>query len=527
MSQLYASRWDNSYSSPVKKENLQDIADLGIRWALPGGVQRIELLIRAKSRADAKDRYNRHHGDRIIVYDNFIDRPVVSGQIYEVIPDGRDVFYIMAGAWKRHFDQYYTIGNMADLTLPTDDTDVVIKDILDDTVTILGTDQSNIAATSLNIGGWHADDIVGTPAGEAIATLASIGDSSSTPLDYYVIERPFLGGKPQAPLPVLEARSKTSAVDWLVAQEDFAGRGLQQSRHIWRMVNDVRIGYGVLTGTYTAGGPSTTTLTDSAATFIASGVKVGDIVTNISDGSAGAVASVNTATQLTVEALAGGSGNNFVNGDVYGLRLDRIQWISSTTSSKDDVARDFWTVEYREQQSDMDATQALKYATALLDLFDTPVQQQAIVISAPTIRDRQGVRWPLWRVIAHNGGYIRLFDFEPAVVSSAFKSANRKTSMKISAMDYTYKDNQLRIVPDLPDSRLDAIMQQAGLIAGQLISSVPDLPPSSTFSTSDQGQRSNPYRAKTQPGRLIPTWGVSSFGADSGPIIIPVKHGHH
>lgn len=473
---LYASRWSNSFSSPVKLENLDGLANVGVRWQVPGGVQRIELMIRARSRADAYDRYNRHHGQRIIITDNFQDGPVMSGQIYEIVPDGRWVNYLMAGTWKRHNDRFYTIDNFQDITTPTDDTDVVIKDILDDKVTLLSTDRSQIAASGVNIGGWHPPEEIGIPAGDAIAELASIGDSSSNPMDYYVIERPFLGARPQSPVPVLEVRSKTAAPDWLIAQEDLAGGGLQQSRHVWEFKTDVRIGYGRVTGSKT-GTTSATVLTDTSANFIVDGVTVGDVVTNITDGSTGEVSNVGSATQLTVHALSGGTDNDFDFNDRYSIQMQRPRWTSSDTSASLEATIDLWTVEFRDVQMDMDATQAALYRSAILSLYEQPVQQQAIVIGAPTIRDAHGARWPLWRVLAHNGGYVRFLDFAPEVVSGSERGADHRRSFRIAAMDYTYKNNQLRLVPDLPDSRLDAILRQAGLLSGQLISSTPEAKP--------------------------------------------------
>ena len=62
---------------------------------------------------------------------------------------------------------------------------------------------------------------------------------------------------------------------------------------------------------------SSTVLTDSTASFGASGVVAGDIVKNTTDGSQGIVASL-SATQITLTAaLTGGTANTFAAGDAY------------------------------------------------------------------------------------------------------------------------------------------------------------------------------------------------------------------
>ncbi|MDP1807169.1 MAG: hypothetical protein Q8K72_18475 [Acidimicrobiales bacterium] len=66
--------------------------------------------------------------------------------------------------------------------------------------------------------------------------------------------------------------------------------------------------------------PSATVLTDATATFIADGVVAGDIVRNMTDGSASMVATVNSETRITlVAALTGGTANTFAGGDVYAV----------------------------------------------------------------------------------------------------------------------------------------------------------------------------------------------------------------
>jgi hypothetical protein len=175
----------------------------------------------------------------------------------------------------------------------------------------------------------------------------------------------------------------------------------------------------------------------------------------------------------------------------------------------------------------MDATHATKYATKLLELFELPVQQQAVVIGSATIRDKNGCRWPLWRVITNNGGYMRFLDLNPHARLSASLSGDRLTSFRIAAMDYTYRDNLLRIVPDLPDSRLDSILNQAGLIAGQLVSTAPELAPASI---ADGRQRILPFGNTADGLNSKMAMGIKPLNISNGPggpLGGPIMFPHH
>jgi hypothetical protein len=92
--------------------------------------------------------------------------------------------------------------------------------------------------------------------------------------------------------------------------------------------------------------------------------------------------------------------------------------------------------------------------------YEKPVQQQAFVISAPTIRDGNGTRWPLWRPLMGDSFYFRITDLFPeAAVFGA--SDDRSQTFIATAMDYSYRNNRLRVVPGTNDTRLDVLMQQA------------------------------------------------------------------
>lgn len=90
----------------------------------------------------------------------------------------------------------------------------------------------------------------------------------------------------------------------------------------------------VVSGTHTGSGGSLTTLNDSTATFQTDGVLVGTAILNTTDGSAAAVVSVNSQTQITTTALTGGTDNDFDNGDAYATeKPDPLRYIGRYLAS--------------------------------------------------------------------------------------------------------------------------------------------------------------------------------------------------
>ncbi len=245
-----AARYDDEYdednlifTASKLEENFDDLADLGARIAFPGGLQRLEVTIRTKSKADAYNRYLNHHGQRIVVYDSFIDK-FIGGQIYEVRPDGIFCTYICAGSWNRLSMTKWVFGSR-----PTSgDTDDLIKDILPDASNSLylfsNNDQSNIDGTSVDGGGWVNQTKGGSSSGingdRAIAELVALGNSSDQPVHFYFVDGNFAGPLTIGlPKPYLKAVTTTADPDWQVEMKDISKGGLMVSRNIWNLKTSI------------------------------------------------------------------------------------------------------------------------------------------------------------------------------------------------------------------------------------------------------------------------------------------------
>ena len=459
-SKLMAARYEglaagkSAYDDITPTEALGDVSELGVKWGMPGGLQRIELTVKARSRYDAYARYKGHLGQRIAVYDSFCDR-YLGGQIYEIIPDGWHVTYVCGTDWKRTYDDFYNVSDFPG----AGDTDVIIKDILTDSVSIASADQTNIAGSGVAIGGWIPDHTPGTYPGNAIAELANVGHSTAAQMDFYFVDQPFLGARMQAPKPYFKARSTTADPDWIFSIEDLAPNGVTMARNIWNLKTLVWIAYGRLSGTCDAG--SGATLIDAGNNFITSGVRPGDRVVNVTDNLVFEVAAVDDANTLSFTDT---TATNWAVTEVYSIKLRDPIWTAGSAESSD-----YWSVRYREIRPELDQVQAEIYRDQLADTFSAPILQQAFVISSPTIKDTIGAKWPLWRPLMGDSFYFRVSDIFPEAAIFG-TSDNREQTFMAVAMDYTYSNNRLRVVPSMPDSRLDAILNQAGLINAQMIS---------------------------------------------------------
>ena len=444
---------DQTIGGSAPNEHFTDPSELSIRWALPGGINRIEITIKARSKDDAYRRYIEHLGDTFGIYDTSC-HSVITGQCYEVIPDGRHVTYVCAGHFKRANDDFYNVGDFP----ATGNTDVIIEDILTDSVAITSADQTNIGASSVPIGGWIPDHTPGTYAGNAIAELALVGNNANKMMDFYFVDQILDESKLNLPIPYFKSRSATASPDWIFSVEDLAPNGLTMARNIWNLKTLVWIGYGRLSGA--DDGANNDTLVDSTKDFVAANVSPGDRVINVTDDAVYVIDTVAT-TALTFTDGATGLWNN---GDVYSIKLRDPQWTAASAESSD-----YWSVFYREIRPELDQTQAEQYRDQLAATYSAPVQQQAYVISAPTIKDSIGVQHPLWRVFTHPSFYFRADNVFPDEAIFA-DSDDRAHTWMATAMDYTYSNNRLRIVPSSGDSRLDSILNQAGLINAQMIS---------------------------------------------------------
>ena len=157
--------------------------------------------------------------------------------------------------------------------------------------------------------------------------------------------------------------------------------------------------------------------------------------------------------------LADLSGKTLVR-HIWNLTRDITTYYGATptaTAGSTSAETDLWTVEKAPRAELFSLTPANQFEDKELAVFEKPVQQQDFAIGAPWIRDGVNARWPLWEMIKRGPGYIRINDLYPTAELLA-TSSDRTNVFFTAALDYDYASNTMRVVPDLPDRRLDALL---------------------------------------------------------------------
>jgi hypothetical protein len=257
----------------------------------------------------------------------------------------------------------------------------------------------------------------------------------------------------------LKNRSDVASADWQFGRRDTVSGGSTLGRNLWNLQTDLIVTHNHLSGVATNAVPSAP-LNDSGASFVTDRVRPGDSVYNLTTQNVYEVDAV-SATAVSFTATGG---TQWTSGDLYSIRTG--QHIETAAAS---ATADYWTVEGLQSFPYLDGAAALQMRDKLIAIYSKPVQQQSFVLGSQFIRDGNNVSWPLWRPLFGDSFYFFAVDAIPE--SDAFiNSNNRKSTFIAVAMDYTYSNNRLRIVPSTNDSRLDAILAQANLITQEIIS---------------------------------------------------------
>lgn len=455
MTQLFWSLFDTDTTSPTCRETRDDARGMGIRWSLDGhGVIRIEAEIKARNKWDLWDRLQHHASKRMALYTNWYRRPV-SGYITEVHPVGANaVGYVAAGPGVVRLEDAY------DTTLypSTDNVTKTLSTILTDHVPVV-TNSDNIDTNATTLGGWQPKLPEGETPKDMIRVLLDMSDSSYGVYHFWLRDRHFQGMNLRGWEAFYRKQGSTAFLTWLATDDDIAGK---DAARMIDPITSVKIYYGVISGTHTGANNSTATLTDSGASFVANGVKEGDRVYNITDGSSGRVKSVDSATQLTIHPLTGGTDNDFDTNDIYSVSLQDSQL--SVTATGTAVS---WGRQIVEQKPRLSSTQATQYANALLQ--EGTFASFSLTLGSPLISTIKGARWPLFEVIANGGAYIELQSEDPALAVFTATTGDDRRRLFITAMDYAHDTRKLRLAVDTPDRRIDAALRLAGILRQEMI----------------------------------------------------------
>lgn len=435
-----------------------DPADVGIRWNVDTyGVERIEATLKARNKWERWGAMRSHMNQRLSVFDdqNF---HVVNGWITEIDEAGANrLKYVAKGPMWRSRETLIT-----DVFDNTDDIPTLLQSVLTN-IPGVDTDNTNIDSNSTTIGGYQPRLPEGNYPHEIIRDLVNMGDSSGNVYDFFLKDAAMNGTSLNTWLPYYKARSGSASYNWLVKRSDL--RDLDFGVDVNGIVTSATVYYGMITGTHNGAGNSAT-LIDTTTNFLTQGVREGDRVTNITDGSRGVVSSLSTTTNpndtiTLANGLTGGTDDDFDASDVYSIELQELTACSTPGSG----SSSYFGQAVSERQPRMNDTQANQYAASLIQ-----TNFQAVIsftITAPYIMDSNGAKWELWKVISRIGNrYIAIADLFPD--EEIFTtSQNNLTTGIITALDYDGRNNALRVTTAINDTKLDSRLRAAGILRSE------------------------------------------------------------
>lgn len=130
----------------------------------------------------------------------------------------------------------------------------------------------------------------------------------------------------------------------------------------------------------------------------------------------------------------------------------QISYLTDTTSISD-----YWRREIIVSAGDATRAIAENYAELYREKFSNPLLSKSIVLSSGYILDSYNKRYPLWSPIKYSKSYFKISDLIPTA-DLLTSSWDRLQCSQATSMEYSSTNNQLRIVLDLEDDSLDALV---------------------------------------------------------------------
>ena len=510
---LTAAVYNDNYAAPVFQAAYADLADVGISWELPGGVRSMTATIKL-DRWAAFGKYREYALQRLVLQDGYCDKPVATGDITKLTYGYGKLTIEARGPWWRLYDGLEnTIATTADTT-----DDVIKRALTAHAATTVSADQTHIAATTANCymtlpsgnttattagklvdagatfitSGVVVGDIAFDNTGGSFCTIMAIDDENTLGVtndifvngDAYVIRRPVISG-----------HTTDTLANYIVDQEGpFLKAQIAIGTTVCNLTDTTK------TTTAAAAAWRTIQLTDDIFTkdeqYVIvrasplwvppyEGIPVADVVSEMVGYGDGTGAPVYFWLQETAFDVYRRPIPCLPYLELYSATADADWQVWRRDLQRAEIGRDFanlatsvtalWTAG---QQSVAQTNNTSTYWTrqrvvsgrgAVLSMANEKasvyvntnsdgILRRAWVITAPRIMDGSGFRWPLWRVIAHGGGYLRCNDAFPDAGTAGY---DREKQGRITTMDYSYRNNQLRVTLD-DDTRADRRFRDLG-----------------------------------------------------------------
>lgn len=469
---LRASRWDEA-GTYLHEDYGGDIFNVSIRCSLPGWFQKAWFVTRARNQQQARNLHRNAHGQRIVFYDAI--GPLLTGFVMAVEVDGLRVRYEVAGTYACRMKQAYYQPASPDVSMTVPE---LLQDMLTTSVPAAYVSPANFAANSQTVGDVFLQQIIqgdGVLPADMVAPLLDMSDDTYQRYEAWFQARPWQGMRPVYDAFHYAVREMTrDYADWVLTRADLTEADAALHSNVYDYRSEVVVKYGKYTGTSDYY-PGDYYLHDDSVDFLAIGVSVGDMVTDLTlTDSLGTPVYMYIAA-VTAHMLTGGSGYNWYDeegtGHDYVIRLNKLGTITASATA---ASANLWdNVGVPFEAPELNQTQAQQKAQELLASLSSPIYQQPFTIGAPGIKDgKLGGVYPLWRLL-YRPSYLSIIGAGPEDVGLAVNGidlASRQGFYAVAA-DYNGDDGTVTITPNEPFPRLDVALKQLGITNGETVDS--------------------------------------------------------
>ena len=476
---LYAYLYSNDLAAPVYTMNLcAFVSDITLSWQIPGGLNSIEVTL-AMDKIRAYDFHNHYLGYRLIIADNYCDRPVADGFVMDIELISIGVKIVANGFWFRHYDQLFQFDTAAK------DTDQGAMAYLTNAFQDADQDFSawESAADPAVYEIWIYNDDNSYTSGFMGAAFTTVGadDSIYVYQDYELTTPGWNDTDPADP----DAKVPESYVVRLVYNYKTAGEVVEEC--LSTEVPAISTNYDNIDDPETLMG-------DYEPPWEEGGMYPGDFIIKIASLSdttndaqwnyylanqpfdettpqkpiAHFHAQVDDGTfdwdvrRFMIKAGVGaGSRNiqemrNYVRVIYNDMEDNNYVDITDAASDAASIAK-YWQREAVESGGDNVVDNAELYRDYYLNKFRDAQSSTPITLSSPYLYDAYGRKWPLWSPIKLSKSYFRFSDIFPDV--DIFDSSwNRETCGQAIQMEYSSSSNELRVYIDQESNELDAVI---------------------------------------------------------------------
>jgi len=458
------------------------ISDINILWELHGGLRTVALEW-AASKISAYQFYRKHLGHRLLILDQYLDRPVADALITGIAISGTGIRIVANGAWFLHSDELYNFDadskdSQQGATLvynPTgqsfQDADQVFTDwqtasgsaayeiwiVNSDNSVTFGFLGAAFTTTNANDSIYVYDDYALTSAGWNGEDPTAKTASSYTIIicyNYYTTTDVIKDALSKVPFistgQAFIEETSTVISYWEPPIEE---GGLYPAEVIEKLSamsdsTNRQWNYWVVSGGMNAGLPSdpiphfAPQSTDGGHDW---GVKTwmlsGDSFT----------------AERNIQEL-----RNKIKIIYSDMENENVLAIYPNTGAyvEDSMSQErYWSREALISGGTLDAEMAEYYANLYINKYKDSMFVNSFTISSPYIYDSAESEWPLWTPIKLSRSYFRFLDLFPDA-GSLGESWDRKLVSQAMTMEYSSANNELRVVLDTEDNALDAMLSR-------------------------------------------------------------------